>query len=120
VKTKPLLVLPGADFCQTPRPGTFIVANVVADSERCCRSKRIDIRFVPLIVGIEPVNVAVRSLASGPDTHALSFARSGGACACATAGAASARSAMVSATRRMGLIEHPKGPAVAPGCQVTW
>jgi hypothetical protein len=38
-------------------------------------------RRTPLIAGIEPVNVALRSVASGPEEHAVTFARKGGCCA---------------------------------------
>ena len=68
---------------------------------------------VPFIFGIEPVNVAVRSVRLGPDWQATSFARSGGACAWATAGAATAINTMMDARRRTAKKQHSRVPLVA-------
>ena len=79
MKTKPLLTRPGADFCHTPSFGALTAAKSVDGATRAKRSKRIHMRLVPAIAGIEPTNVAVRSMAAGPLWHAESLARSGGA-----------------------------------------
>jgi hypothetical protein len=102
VKTKPLLGWPGTDFCQIPSPGTLSGAKSADRGPRARRSKRIHIRFVPAIAGIEPVNAAARSPAPAPETHEASLARRGGACACAAPGRARTAVAAMSAGRRMG------------------
>src|SRR3954449_5471772 len=88
VKTKPLLARPGADFCHTPSFGALTGAKSVAGATRTKRSKRIHMRLVPAIAGIDPTKVAARSVAAAPLVHAESLARKGGAWACAPAGSA--------------------------------
>ena len=64
VKTKPLLTRPGADFCQTPSFGALTAAKSLAGAMRASRTKRIHMRLVPAIAGIDPTNVAVRAVAA--------------------------------------------------------
>src|SRR5689334_20399496 len=113
VKTKPLLARPGTDFCHTPSFGALTAENAVAGGMRTKSSKRIHIRFVPATAGIDPTNVAVRSVAAGPLWHAESLARSAGACACPAAGRARAARTMSGATRRTALQEQRRRRKVA-------
>ena len=113
VKTKPLLTRPGADFCQTPSFGALTAAKSLAGAMRASRSKRIHMRLVPAIAGIDPTNVAVRAVAGVPLWHAASLTRSGGAWAPAAAGSARRTSVMMSAARRMGPKEQSGARKVA-------
>ena len=66
VKTKPLLTRPGADFCHTPSFGALTAAKSLAGAMRAKRSKRIHMRFVPAMAGIDPTKVAVRAVGRRP------------------------------------------------------
>src|SRR4051794_32012347 len=113
VKTKPPLARPGADFCHTPSFGALTAAKSVAGAMRAKRSKRIHMRLVPATAGIDPTNVAVRSLAAGPLWQAESLTRRGGASARAPAGSARAARTMRGATRRTALKEQRRTRNVA-------
>jgi hypothetical protein len=88
-------------------------AKSLAGAMRASRTKRIHMRRVPAIAGIDPTNVAVRAVAGVPLWHAASLTRSGGAWARAGPGSARARR-MRGAARRMGSKEQSRARKVAP------